>query len=109
MKGFALRATRALPWTCWGRTAPDPLCLEFGVRPVAHGIPRTKNRNPHKRGGIHTLGGVVQPAQALLTVAPNDGPVLIEATVGRQMTRKARTANRMSPGISRISPWTPPA
>ena len=30
---------------------------------------------------VHTLGGVVQPAQALLTVVPNDGPVLIEATV----------------------------
>lgn len=30
---------------------------------------------------IHTLGGVVQPAQALLTVVPDDGPVLIEANV----------------------------
>jgi hemolysin D len=30
---------------------------------------------------VHTLGGVVQPAQALLTVVPDDGPVLIEATV----------------------------
>jgi hemolysin D len=30
---------------------------------------------------VHTVGGVVTPAQALLTVAPDDGPVLIEATV----------------------------
>ena len=30
---------------------------------------------------VHTLGGVVQPAQALLTVVPDDGPVLVEATV----------------------------
>lgn len=30
---------------------------------------------------IHTLGGVVTPAQALLTIVPNDAPVLIEATV----------------------------
>ncbi|WP_428488270.1 HlyD family type I secretion periplasmic adaptor subunit [Rhodopila sp.] len=30
---------------------------------------------------VHTLGGVVTPAQALLTVVPDDGPVLIEATV----------------------------
>jgi hemolysin D len=30
---------------------------------------------------VHTVGGVVTPAQALLTVAPEDGPVLIEATV----------------------------
>jgi len=30
---------------------------------------------------VHTVGGVVTPAQALLTVAPDDGPVLIEASV----------------------------
>jgi hemolysin D len=30
---------------------------------------------------VHTVGGVVTPAQALLTVAPDDAPVLIEATV----------------------------
>jgi hemolysin D len=30
---------------------------------------------------VHTMGGVVQPAQALLTVVPDDGPVLVEATV----------------------------
>ncbi len=30
---------------------------------------------------VHTLGGVVTPAQALLTVVPDDGPVLVEATV----------------------------
>jgi len=30
---------------------------------------------------VHTLGGVVQPAQALLTVVPDNGPVLVEATV----------------------------
>ena len=30
---------------------------------------------------VHTLGGVVTPAQALLTVVPDAGPVLIEATV----------------------------
>jgi hemolysin D len=30
---------------------------------------------------IHTLGGVVTPAQPLLTLVPNDAPVLIEATV----------------------------
>jgi hemolysin D len=30
---------------------------------------------------VHTLGGVVQPAQALLTLVPDDGPVLVEATV----------------------------
>jgi len=30
---------------------------------------------------VHTLGGVVQPAQALLTVVPDGGPVLVEATV----------------------------
>jgi hemolysin D len=29
----------------------------------------------------HTLGGVVTPAQALLTVVPDDRPVLVEATV----------------------------
>jgi hemolysin D len=30
---------------------------------------------------IHTLGGVVTPAQPLLTLVPTDAPVLIEATV----------------------------
>ena len=30
---------------------------------------------------VHTLGGVVTPAQALLTVVPDGGPVLIEASV----------------------------
>jgi hemolysin D len=30
---------------------------------------------------VHTVGGVVTPAQALLTVVPNDAPVLIEAMV----------------------------
>jgi hemolysin D len=30
---------------------------------------------------VHTPGGVVQTAQALLTVVPDDGPVLVEATV----------------------------
>ena len=30
---------------------------------------------------VHTLGGVVQPAKALLTLVPDDGPVLVEATV----------------------------
>jgi hemolysin D len=30
---------------------------------------------------VHSLGGVVTPAQALLTVVPDDGPVLVEATV----------------------------
>jgi hemolysin D len=29
----------------------------------------------------HTIGGVVTPAQALLIVVPEDGPVLIEATI----------------------------
>jgi hemolysin D len=30
---------------------------------------------------VHTVGGVVTPAQALLTVVPDDAPVLVEATV----------------------------
>ena len=30
---------------------------------------------------VHTVGGVVTPAQALLVVAPDEGPVLVEATV----------------------------
>jgi hemolysin D len=30
---------------------------------------------------VHTVGGVVTPAQARLTVVPNDGPVLVDATV----------------------------
>jgi hemolysin D len=30
---------------------------------------------------VHTLGGVVTPAEALLTLVPDDGPVLVEATV----------------------------
>ena len=30
---------------------------------------------------IHTIGGVVTPAQALLTIVPDEGPVMIEATV----------------------------
>ena len=30
---------------------------------------------------IHTVGGVVTPAQALLTVVPDDAPVLLEVTV----------------------------
>ncbi len=30
---------------------------------------------------VHTLGGVVTPAQALLTLVPDGGPVLVEATV----------------------------
>lgn len=30
---------------------------------------------------VHTVGGVVTPAQALLTVVPDDAPVLIEAVV----------------------------
>ncbi len=29
----------------------------------------------------HTVGGVVTPAQALMTIVPYDGPVMIEATV----------------------------
>jgi hemolysin D len=30
---------------------------------------------------VHTVGGVVTPAQALLTVVPDDAPVLVEASV----------------------------
>jgi hemolysin D len=30
---------------------------------------------------VHTIGGVVTPAQALLTVVPDQGPVMIEANV----------------------------
>jgi hemolysin D len=30
---------------------------------------------------VHTVGGVVTPAQALLTIVPDDAPVLVEATV----------------------------
>jgi len=30
---------------------------------------------------VHTVGGVVTPAQALLTVVPDDGPAMTEATV----------------------------
>jgi hemolysin D len=33
---------------------------------------------------IHTLGGVVTPAQAILVVVPADGPLEIEATVSNQ-------------------------
>ena len=72
---------------------------------------------------VHTLGGVVTPAQALLTVVPDDGPVLIEATVenadigfvhaGQDVEVKVRTfeftrygllhGHELSPGMSRMS------
>jgi HlyD family type I secretion membrane fusion protein len=40
---------------------------------------------------IHTVGGVVTPAQALLTVVPDDAPVLVEATVANDDIGFVRT------------------
>lgn len=59
--------------------------LDQQLRQAAHRTAQTVLTAPIsgtvQQLAVHTIGGVVTPAQALLTIVPDDAPVLIEAMV----------------------------